>query len=52
MFDILHFGLHEDINTCMIILTSCVYGRYMWMERLVSIDIDSIVHISSIPSQG
>jgi hypothetical protein len=44
--------MEPEINVCVKMLLSCVHGGYMWLDRPVSIDIDLIVHITGLPSQG
>jgi hypothetical protein len=52
LFDIPHFGWSQEINACVKMLLSCVHGGYLWLDRPISIDIDLIVHITGLPSQG
>jgi hypothetical protein len=52
LFDILYFGCSQEITACVKMFLICVHIGYMWLERLVSIDIDLIVHIKGLPSKG
>jgi hypothetical protein len=51
LFNIPHFGWILDINACVKMLLPFVHGGYIWLDRLVSIDIDLIVCITGLASQ-
>jgi hypothetical protein len=51
LFNIPHFGWILDINVCVKMLLPFVHGGYIWIDRLVSIDIDLIVSITGLASQ-
>jgi hypothetical protein len=29
-----------------------VHGRYLWLDKLISIDVELIVHVTGLPSWG
>jgi hypothetical protein len=51
LFDIPHFVRSADINACVKMLLSCVHGCFLWLDRPISIDTYSIVHITGPSSQ-
>jgi hypothetical protein len=52
LFDIPHIGRIKEINACVNMFMICVHGGYLWLDMVVSIDMDLIVHITRLPSQG
>jgi hypothetical protein len=52
LFDIPHFGRINEIHSYINMLLICVHEGYLWLDRLVSIDIDLIMHITGLPLQG
>jgi hypothetical protein len=44
--DIPHFGRGQYANNCIKQLMEVTHGGYLWLEHLVSIDIDIIAYIT------
>jgi hypothetical protein len=42
LLEIPHFGWGKDVNNCVKQLLALVHGGILWMDRLVSIDVDLI----------
>jgi hypothetical protein len=45
LFYIPHFGKSAKINMCVKLLLSCVHIGFIWLDRLISIDIELITWI-------
>jgi hypothetical protein len=52
LFEIPHFGRGKDVNACVKQLLGLVHGGILWMDRHVSIDVDIIVEIIGLPTNG
>jgi len=52
LLEIPHFGLGKYVNNCVKQLLALVHGCIIWMDMLVSIDVDLIVKITGIPTNG
>jgi hypothetical protein len=52
LFKIPHFGRGKDVNACVKQLLTLVHGGILWMERIVSIDVDLTVKITGLPIDG
>jgi hypothetical protein len=52
LLEILHFGSGRDVNNCIKKLMAVTHEGYLWVEDLVSIDIEIITYITGLPSQG
>jgi len=42
LLEIPHFGRGKDVNSCVKQLLTLVHGGILWMDRLVSIDVELI----------
>jgi hypothetical protein len=47
-----HFGRHWKMNVCVKIFISCYYGRYLWLDRRITIDMTLIHRITRLSMQG
>jgi hypothetical protein len=52
LLDIPHFGHGKHINGCLKQLLERVHGGILWMDRPVPINLDLIVAISGLPTDG
>jgi hypothetical protein len=52
MLDIPHFGRGWDIRNYVKQLMAVTHRRYLWLEQLVSIDMDLITYITGLPTWG
>jgi hypothetical protein len=52
LLDIPHFGRGQYENNSVKQLMAVTHGRYMWLEQLISIDVDIIAYITGSPSRG
>jgi hypothetical protein len=52
LLEIPHFGRGKDVNACVKQLLAWVHGGILWMDRPVSIDVDLIVEITGLPTDG
>jgi hypothetical protein len=52
LLDIPQFVRGRDVNKCVKKLMVVTHGGYLWVEDTVSIDIELIVFITGLPSQG
>jgi hypothetical protein len=34
-----HFGCHQKVNACVKLLLSCYHGRYLWLDRRITVDL-------------
>jgi hypothetical protein len=50
--DILNFGRGHDISNCIKQLMEAAHGGYLWLEQLISIDMDLIAYIRGMPTWG
>jgi hypothetical protein len=39
-----HFGRHQEVNACVKLLLSCFHGRYMWLDRCITVD-PALIHL-------
>jgi hypothetical protein len=49
---ILHFGRHQEVNTCVKLLLSCFHGGYLWLDRCITVDLALIHRITRLSMQG
>jgi hypothetical protein len=49
---ILHFGRHQEVNTCIKLLLSCFHGGYLWLDRRIIVDPMLIHKIIGLSMQG
>jgi hypothetical protein len=47
-----HFGRHQEVNACINILLSCFHGRYLWLDRCITVDLALIHRIIDSSMQG
>jgi hypothetical protein len=47
-----HFGRHQEVNACINLLLSCYHGRYLWLNRRITVDPTLINRITGISMQG
>jgi hypothetical protein len=52
MLDIPHFGRGQYANNYVKKLMEVTHGGYLWLEQLVSIDVELISYITGMPSRG
>jgi hypothetical protein len=52
LLDLPHFGRGQYANSCVKQLMAVTHGGYIWLEQLVSIDVELIAHITGLPSRG
>jgi hypothetical protein len=52
LLGISHFGRGKDVNACVKQLLEWVHGGILWMDRHESIDVDLIVEITGLPTNG
>jgi hypothetical protein len=52
LLDILHFGRGLDVNKYVKQLMVVTHRGYLWLEHVVSIDMDLIAYIIGLPTQG
>jgi hypothetical protein len=50
LLDIPHFGRGQYANNCVKQLMEVTHGGYLWLEQLVSIDVELIAYITGLPS--
>jgi hypothetical protein len=50
--DIPHFGRGQYANKCIKQLMVVTHGRYLWLEEIVSIDVEFITYITGLSSWG
>jgi hypothetical protein len=47
-----HFGQHQEVNTCVKLLLSCYHGRYLWLNRCITVD-PALIHLmTGLSMQG
>jgi hypothetical protein len=46
-----HFGIHQEVNAC-IKLLSCYHGGYLWLDRRITVDPVLIHLITRLSMQG
>jgi hypothetical protein len=47
-----HFGRHQEVNSCIKLLLSCYHGRYLWLDRCVTMDPALIHLVTGLSMQG
>jgi hypothetical protein len=52
LVDLPHFGRVQYADSCIKQLMEVTDGRDIWLDKLVSIYIELIVHITGFPSRG
>jgi hypothetical protein len=52
LLDLPHFGRGQYANNCVKKLMAVTHGGYLWLEQLVSIDVELIAYITGLPSWG
>jgi hypothetical protein len=52
LLDIPHFGRGRDANNCIKQLMEVTHRVYLWLENLISIDVDLIPYIKGLPTRG
>jgi hypothetical protein len=52
LLEIPHFGWGKDVNNCVKQLLALVHGGILWMDMMVSIDVDLIAEITGLPTDG
>jgi hypothetical protein len=50
--EISHFGRGRDVNNYIKQLMAVTHRGYLWVEELVSIDVELIVYITGLPYWG
>jgi hypothetical protein len=50
LLDLPHFGRGQYATSCVKQLMAVTHGGYLWLEQLVSIDVEFITHITGLPS--
>jgi hypothetical protein len=52
LLDIPHLGRCQHVNNYVKKLMEVTHEGYMWLEQIISIDVDLIAYITRIPSRG
>jgi hypothetical protein len=52
LVEIPHFGRGREVNNYVNQLMAVLHGGFLWMEELVSIDVEIIVFITGLSSMG
>jgi hypothetical protein len=52
LVDLPHFGRGQHATTCVKQLLAVTHGRDIWLDKLMSIDIELIANITGFPSRG
>jgi hypothetical protein len=52
LVDIPHFGRGRDVKNCVKKLMTVTHEGYLWVEELISIDVELISYITGLPSRG
>jgi hypothetical protein len=52
LVEIPHFGRGKEVNNYVKKLMVVLHGGFLWLEELVSIDIELISFITGLPSMG
>jgi hypothetical protein len=52
LLDLPHFGRGQYANSCVKQLMAVTHGGDIWLDKLVSIDVELIAHITGFPSRG
>ena len=52
LLEIPHFGRGKDVNARVKQLLALVHGGILWMDRPISIDVELIVEIMGLPTDG
>jgi hypothetical protein len=52
LIDLPHFDRGQYTNICVKQLMSLTHGGDIWLDKLVSIDVELIAHITGFPSRG
>jgi hypothetical protein len=52
MLEITHFGRGQYANNCVKQLLAVTHGGDIWLEKIISIDLEIIAHIIGVPSCG
>jgi hypothetical protein len=47
-----HFGMHREVNACVILLLSCYHGGYLWLDRCITMDPILINQIAWLSMKG
>jgi hypothetical protein len=47
-----HFGRHQEVTACVKLLQSCYHGRYLWLNRYITVDLTLINQITRMSMQG
>jgi hypothetical protein len=49
---ITHFRRHQEVNACVKLLLSSYHGRYLWLNRCITVDPTLINQITGLSMQG
>jgi hypothetical protein len=52
LFELPHFVMGKDVNNCVKKLLAVLHGGILWMDAIVSIDVELISFIAGLPSNG
>jgi hypothetical protein len=52
VMNILHFGRRQEVNACIKFLLSCYHGRYLWLDRIITVDLALIYRITGLSMKG
>jgi hypothetical protein len=52
LLDLPHFGIGQYASSCVKQLLVVTHGRDIWLDKLISIDVELIAHITGVPSWG
>jgi hypothetical protein len=52
LLELPHFGRGQYTNSCIKQLMAVTHGGDIWLDKLISIDVELIAHITGLPSQG
>jgi hypothetical protein len=52
LVDLPHFGRGQHTTTCVKQLLAVTHGGDIWLDKLVSIDIELIANITGLPTRG
>jgi hypothetical protein len=47
-----HFGRHQEVNTCVKLLLSFYHGGYVWLDRIITVDLVLIHRITGLSLKG
>jgi hypothetical protein len=49
---IFHFPHHEEVNACIKLLLLCYHGGYLWLDKIITVDLALIYQIIGLILKG